>query len=72
MAAHSDILAWRIPWTEKPAQATVFGVAKSQTQLSDEHHDTLHILNINPLSDVCKPQIIFPFLFISFSLCCVL
>ena len=27
MATHSNILAWRIPWTE----ATVHGVAKSQT-----------------------------------------
>ena len=26
-------LAWRIPWTEEPGQATVHRVAKSQTQL---------------------------------------
>ena len=32
MATHSSILAWRLPWTEKPG---VHGVAKSQTQLSD-------------------------------------
>jgi len=31
MTTYSDILAWRIPWTE----ATVHGVTKSQTQLSD-------------------------------------
>ena len=31
MATHSSILAWRIPWTEKPGH----GVAKSQTRLSD-------------------------------------
>ena len=31
MTTYSDILAWRIPWTE----ATVQGVTKSQTQLSD-------------------------------------
>ena len=31
MAAYSSILAWRIPWTE----ATVHGVAKSQTRLRD-------------------------------------
>ena len=36
-AAHSSILAWRIP-------RTVHGVAKSQTQLSDFH---LNILTIN-------------------------
>ena len=29
MASHSSILAWRIPWTKE--QATVYGVAKSQT-----------------------------------------
>ena len=34
LATHSRILAWRIPWTEEP-QATVHGVEKSQTRLSD-------------------------------------
>ena len=33
---HSNILAWRIPWT----QATVHGIAKSRTRLSNFHfHD---------------------------------
>ena len=31
MAIHSCILAWRIPWTEKPWEATVHRVAESQT-----------------------------------------
>ena len=31
MATHSNILAWRIPWTEEPGRSTVHGVAKSQT-----------------------------------------
>ena len=31
MALHSSTLAWKIPWME----ATVHGVAKSRTQLSD-------------------------------------
>ena len=32
MATHSSILAWRIPWTEKPGGLhTVHRVAKSQT-----------------------------------------
>ena len=31
MATHSSILAWRIPWTEEPWQATVHGIAKSWT-----------------------------------------
>ena len=31
MATHSSILAWRIPWTEKPRGLhTAHGVAKSQ------------------------------------------
>ena len=32
MATHSSILAWRIPWTEKPGELhTVHGVTKSHT-----------------------------------------
>ena len=38
MATHSSILAWRIPRTEKPGGATVYGVSKSQTQPSDFHY----------------------------------
>ena len=34
LATHSSILAWRIPWTEE-SRATVHGVSKSQTRLSD-------------------------------------
>ena len=34
MATPSNILAWRTPWTEE-SEATVHGVSKSQTQLSD-------------------------------------
>ena len=33
VAIHSSILAWRIPWTEKPGG--VHGVAKSKARLSD-------------------------------------
>ena len=29
MAIYSSILAWRVPWTEEPGQATVQRVAKS-------------------------------------------
>ena len=35
MAAHSSILAWRIPMERGAWWATVHGVAKSQTRLSD-------------------------------------
>jgi len=35
MATHSSILAWRIPMDRGACQATVYGVTKGQTQLSD-------------------------------------
>ena len=33
MATHSNILAWRIPWTKE--RAAIHGVAKSQIRLND-------------------------------------
>ena len=36
MATHSSILAWRIPMEGGAYQATVHGVSKSRTQLSDQ------------------------------------
>ena len=33
MATHFSILAWRIPWTEKPSGLQSIWDAKSQTQL---------------------------------------
>ena len=35
MATHSSILAWRIPMDSEAGWATVHGVAKCWTQLSD-------------------------------------
>ena len=35
MATHSNILAWRIPWTEGPGGLQSIGVIKSWTRLSD-------------------------------------
>ena len=35
MATHSSVLAWRIPMDKGAWQATVYGVTKSQTRLSD-------------------------------------
>ena len=35
MATHSSVLAWRIPMDRGAWWATVHGVAKSQTRLSD-------------------------------------
>ena len=41
MATHSSILAWRIPWTEEPAELhTVHRVAKSQTRLKQLSRST--------------------------------
>ena len=48
MAAHSSILAWRIPWTEEPhARATVRVVAKSQTQLKHLTHACIRCNAVN-------------------------
>ena len=33
MAAHSSILAWRIPWTEEPGRLKSKGVTKNRTGL---------------------------------------
>ena len=35
MAAHSCILAWRIPWTEEPGRLRSMGLQRSGTWLSD-------------------------------------
>ena len=35
IATHSNILAWRIPWTEEPGGLQSMGVTKSRTGLSD-------------------------------------
>ena len=36
MATHSSVLAWRIPWTEKPGGLQSMG-SQSRTRLSDGH-----------------------------------
>ena len=33
MASHSSILAWKIPWTQKPGRL-IHGATKNQTQMS--------------------------------------
>ena len=36
MSTHSSVFAWKIPCMEEPGRLqSVYGVAKSQTQLSD-------------------------------------
>ena len=44
METHSNILAWKIPWTKEPGIAAVHGVTKSCTRLSTHTHT--HVLNI--------------------------
>jgi len=41
MVTHSSILAWRIPWTEKPGRLQSTG-SQSQTWLSNFTHDTIY------------------------------
>ena len=43
MATHSSILAWRSPVDRGAWRATVHGVAKSQTQLSNSAQHTQHL-----------------------------
>ena len=38
MAAHSSILAWRIPWTEEPGGLQSMGVTNGRTRLSEGGH----------------------------------
>ena len=38
MATHSNVLDWKIPWTEEPGGLQPIWVANSQTQLSDWGH----------------------------------
>ena len=40
MATHSSLPAWRIPMDRGASRATVHGISKSQTQLSDFHTHT--------------------------------
>ena len=40
MAAHSSILAWKIPWTEEPGRLPSME-SQCQTQLSDLHTHTV-------------------------------
>ena len=37
MAAGSSILAWKIPWVEKPGGATIHEITKSWALLSTRH-----------------------------------
>ena len=57
-AAHSSILACRIPWTEEPGRAIVHGVAKSRIHQSMHTHTILYniiiLYNREGLYIMCK------------------
>ena len=56
MATHSSTLAWKIPWMDGGAWwATVHGVAKSQTGLSDFTHGFAH----RTFSTPCSSRILY-------------
>ena len=51
MATHSSILAWEIPWTEKPGRLQCMGSLKSQIQPSNQTTNNKHVTD--PL---CKEE----------------
>ena len=53
MATHSSILAWRIPTDRGTRQATVHGVTKNQTLLSDLATTTTTPLWVLLLKNTC-------------------
>ena len=44
MATHSNVLAWRVPWTEEPGRL-VYRVAQSQTMTAETEHASMHNAN---------------------------
>ena len=69
MAAHSSILAWRIPWAEEPGGLQSMG-SQSQTRLKQLSTHTIHVVVCasNSLifvtewySIVWVPQFVYPF-----------
>ena len=52
MATHSSILAWKIPWTEKPVGLQSMGsqrVRHDWTQQQQQHEDLLSATPVNML-----------------------
>ena len=45
MATHSSILAWKIPWTEKPGRATVLQSMGLQRVRHDSTHTQIELNN---------------------------
>ena len=54
MATHSSILEWRIPLDRGVWEATVHGVTKSGTQLSDFHFHFTPVLTRYSILQTCE------------------
>ena len=55
IATHSNIVAWRIPWTEEQDGLQFMGsqrVGRDWAINTHAQRSSLHILDINPLSDI--------------------
>ena len=54
METYSSILAWKIPWTEKPGWLhTVHRIQKSQTDSAHTHTQSMYV----QLNHCCTPEI---------------
>ena len=54
MAADSSILAWKIPWTEKPDRLQSMGLQKNWIQLSDSVQFSHVRLFVTPWTAACQ------------------
>ena len=43
MANHASILAWKIPWAEKPGGPQHMGLQKSQRQLNNNKNSNIEV-----------------------------
>ena len=46
MATHSNILAWRIPWTEEPDGLQFMGSQRVRHDLVTNTHTCIHIIRV--------------------------
>ena len=57
MATDSSILAWKIPWTEKPDRLQSMGLQKNWTQLSDSVQFSHVQLFVTPWTTACQASL---------------
>ena len=62
MAAHSSILAWKIPWTEEPDRLPSMG-SQSQTRLSDFTFMSIELVMPSNHLIFCRPLLLLPLIF---------